>query len=152
MKARPRHAERRIAEILTLFFASRNLDPVERVPVIGRTGPDLSLNQCKLVCDVKSRLSVPISYIQDVPMLHDGLVCIPLVLLPGFDGSSITVSDARKSKTVEDFYLHMLEWTQKKVPDGITALVLHKPGLKFDKAQFVLHQAQVDLFLERTSL
>jgi len=48
-----------VAKRLTAFFVSINMDPVERLPVIGRTGPDITMNQLGLVVDVKSRLEVP---------------------------------------------------------------------------------------------
>ena len=35
------------------------MDPVERLPVIGRTGPDITMNKLALAVDIKSRLEVP---------------------------------------------------------------------------------------------
>ena len=59
MKARPRRAEREVARHLSSFFEALGLPAVERIPVLGRTGPDITWNEFKLIVDVKSRLSVP---------------------------------------------------------------------------------------------
>ena len=59
MKARPRSVENEVAKYLSRKFAALELDPVERVPVLGRAGPDVSINQSQLAIDVKSRKEVP---------------------------------------------------------------------------------------------
>ena len=48
-----------MAEHLTAFFNSLGLREVHRIPVLGRTGPDIEINEFGLIIDVKSRLSVP---------------------------------------------------------------------------------------------
>ncbi len=58
MKARPRCVERSVAEALSSILNT----PVERIPVLGRTGPDLTYHPpLNLIVDVKSRINVPVS-------------------------------------------------------------------------------------------
>ena len=59
MKARPRSVERKVAAFLSRYFVQLGLSPVERIPVLGRSGPDITSNEWGLVIDVKSRLEVP---------------------------------------------------------------------------------------------
>lgn len=59
MKARPRDVERETAAYLSQKFAAFNLTPIQRVPVIGRTGPDFQINESLLAIDVKSRSELP---------------------------------------------------------------------------------------------
>ena len=60
MKATPRKAEREIALVFSQFFSDIGMSPVERIPILGRTGPDITINEANLVIDVKSRKSVPV--------------------------------------------------------------------------------------------
>lgn len=149
MKARPRHAENRVAEILSEYFVSIGASPVERIPVIGRTGPDLTINEVGLVVDVKSRLEVPKSYLRTWPCYHADLFSFPLLLLDGVLTNGILEleaprTDGKIAKTVTDYWDHMQSWTLKHRPDGITAIVLHAPKLPFGMAQMVIHQTQLE--------
>ena len=62
MKARPRRVENRVAEVLTEKFRAMGVDCLyERIPVLGREGPDLTWeknNPLGLAIDVKSRLEI----------------------------------------------------------------------------------------------
>ena len=59
MKARPRRAENRVADELNKWFMQQGFSPIQRIPIIGRTGPDYTFNELELVIDEKSRLEVP---------------------------------------------------------------------------------------------
>lgn len=59
MKARPRRAENRVAEVLSKIFSDVGKSPVKRIPVLGREGPDITWNEVKLIVDVKSRKANP---------------------------------------------------------------------------------------------
>lgn len=137
MKARPRRAERKIAEILSDFFSLYGYSPVERVPVIGRTGPDLQINDFELIVDVKSRLEVPKGVIFDRLVCFGDYFAVPLEML-----GELPISEAEpvlfSSVQVDQYYNHMDEWTVKHHPSGITALVLHRPKMPFGKAMFIL--------------
>jgi len=58
-RRRWKRVEVRVAEILSEIFSDAGKDPVERIPILGRTGPDISHNQIELIVDVKSRHQVP---------------------------------------------------------------------------------------------
>lgn len=142
MKARPRRMENRVAEYLSQFFVSLGMKPVERIPILGREGPDITSNEVKLVVDVKSRLQVPKGPIS-IPMSEITLIGVnlvgihlrdlPILLEKTEIGNSIT-----GSLTVKIWYDHMSEFND--IPDGIPALVLHRPGLNTDRAVLIIHK------------
>ena len=133
MKARPRRVEREVARILNELFSVVGKSPVERIPVLGRTGPDISINESGLVIDVKSRKSVP-----KLILCGQGQI-IRMGDLIGFRMSDMmallkmeTVSpgEVKQSIIVQRWFDHMDEWTKVKRVGGITALVLHKSGTR----------------------
>ena len=142
MKARPRSVERKVAAFLSLYFVHHNLSPVERIPVLGRTVPDITINEWGLVIDVKSRLEVPrtlftpysvIAFDEELKLIGARLKDLSLLDTQAtpIDFSSILV---RK------WYLHMQEWTLANHPTGIPALVLHRPRMPIGAALLILSQ------------
>lgn len=137
MKSRPRGIERKVAEHLSAAFKAFGMSPVERIPVLGRTGPDITINEARFVIDVKSRLAVPRSvYVPPGACLvrfDDGLIAFRLEnILALLDGEITTYTQMPRmgtSKTVRDWYYHMRAWTTAHQPDGITMLVLHRSGV-----------------------
>ena len=154
MKARPRRAEREVAAHLSFFFEALHLPAVERIPVLGRTGPDITWNDFKLIVDVKSRVSVP-KGVQP----PEGRAAINLDL----DYVAVRMKDLHKLagmntfgvlpnfKSVSDWMEHMHEWTLAQVPDGISALVLHRPGMSFKDATVVIKLDKEETFYDRLS-
>ncbi len=147
MKQRPRRAEREVAALLSDFFLSIGCSAVERIPVLGRTGPDISINELGLVVDVKSRLEVPIGAFFDRVVHYRGIYwAVPLAKL-----SDLLISEGEevsfKSKLMDAWYDHMDEWTQTHQPDGTSALILHRPKLPYGKAMFILKNRR--RFVER---
>jgi hypothetical protein len=142
MKARPRHAENRAAEILSDVFQHYGFSPIQRQPIIGRTGPDFTMNELKLAIDIKSRLEVPISYLRAWPVHDDRFLCCPLFLLDQviheFTGSATYFTLKRPSRLVAGYYDHQDEWTKRECPDAITAIILHRPKLPYGRAVFVI--------------
>ena len=143
MKSRPRSVEREVARTLSRFFIQQNLSPVERIPVLGRTGPDLTINELGLVIDVKSRLEVPktpftthpiISFDDELHFIGARLRDLPL-LVAG-EPHPIDFSSA----LIRRWYLHMDEWTRIHYPGGIPALVLHRPKMPIGAALLILSQ------------
>lgn len=146
MKARPRSVERKVASFLSEKFSSLGLSPVERIPVLGRTGPDVSINELGLVIDVKSRLEVPKSYFghggcithyADEHHLIGVKLCDFLLL---FDISTPVEQSTARSLLVERYYAHMDEWTKEKYPSGITCLVLHRPKMPIGKSLLIISE------------
>jgi len=138
MKPRPRRVEREVAALLSNFFLFIGYPPVERIPVLGRIGPDISLNELSLVVDVKSRIEVPVgAFFDHVVSYRDLYYAVPLSKL-----SDLLISEGEvvpfKSKQVDAWYAHMDEWTQNHQPDGISALVLHRPKLPYGRAMLIL--------------
>jgi hypothetical protein len=141
MKPRPRSAEREAARHLTQFFTHFGFSPVERIPVLGRTGPDLTMNELGLVIDVKSRREVPQNVFPAAGycrVLNRDLASIRLSDLAAAVAEDLPRVHVRPDlKTVQDYYDHMHTWTLANLPDGMTALVLHRPGMRFGSAAFV---------------
>jgi hypothetical protein len=156
MKARPRRIEREAAKHLSVFFRSLGLDDVERQPVIGRTGPDITLNDFQLVVDVKSRKSVPIT-----PMLMKEdkiIVCSDRWIGCRLGNPRELLDITPKAREVRDFKMigdwldHMDEWTTKYCPEGITALILHIPGMPVKNSLLLVKFSHKERFYERCNL
>jgi hypothetical protein len=142
MKARPRHAENRIAQEFNRMLIPLGYDPVERIPVLGRTGPDLTINQSGLVIDVKSRQQCPKSYFNETILLMSlttAAVCVgdlPII-------NSILAEPLRPSVMVNRWLDHMDEWRKENHPDGISMIILHKPGLPYGKSMAVFYLSDI---------
>jgi hypothetical protein len=145
MKQRPRRAEREIARILSEKFVGIGMDPVERIPVLGRTGPDISLNQFRLVVDVKSRLEVPKGYLVPEITSFGALIGVPLCKMQDL-AFQVPETERPVSVIVNRWFAHMDEWTKAKTRGGITALVLHRPKLPFGKAVLIISKSQMEEF------
>ncbi len=142
MKARPRSVEREVAAFLTQLLSDAG-NPIERIPVLGRTGPDLTYHPpLRLIVDVKSRLKVPASHLAGTccPFeTEDGLYGIrleELLYLPVFG-----TTDHPASKTVTDWWKHMDAWTKANEPTGISALILHRPRMPIGHATVIINSS-----------
>jgi hypothetical protein len=117
---------------LNKIFTRYGHDPVERIPVLGRTGPDLTYNDTvKLIVDVKSRKEVPKSYLPGAEeILYDGeLIAVRLEDLDSL--ASLPAARVRQIKPLKiphEYWAHMDAWTQSRMPDGITGVIMHLPG------------------------
>jgi hypothetical protein len=133
-----------VARHLTEFSATLGASPVERIPVLGRTGPDITTNELGLVVDVKSRREVPTGYFHPNACLFGVLVGVPInrIMLLANDCPR-EVSDFT-SVLVERWYAHMDEWRKAHFPRGISALVLHRPKKPIGKSMLIIHQSSVE--------
>jgi len=151
MKAKPRRAEREVASILSEHFAKAGYSPVERIPVLGRTGPDISLNKFKLIIDVKNRQKVPKCFLVDEPTRCGRLIAFPLhtMIFEKYEES-----DAQ-SLLVDYWIDHMEDWRKSNEPYGITAIVIRKPGTKelrgmpFGSSVMIIYFNQLEEYLRR---
>ena len=149
----------KVAQHLSEVFASLGLSPVMRIPVLGRTGPDLQINEFGLVIDVKSRLEVPIRYMTNCFSEFGDLIGAPLNLLKsaaahGDDGSFLLTPltlRVQPCKTVDDYYAHMKQWVVKEYPSGIAALVLHRPKMPIGEAMLIISNSDRKEFTRRWS-
>jgi hypothetical protein len=150
MKARPRSVERSVAEFLSNTFSDAGYSPVKRIPVLGRTGPDIEINELGYVIDVKSRKQVPkMAFPQQyelliLPARDIRLVAFRLCHLKdhlsefGF-GEEFRYRELEEgSDMVADYFFHMDEWTKENRPDGTTSLILHKPRMPIGHSAFVI--------------
>lgn len=142
MKARPRSVENRVADALNAHFKLLGMTPVERIPVLGRTGPDLSINELKLVVDVKSRIEVPkaLFFPLRVPFHFENMVAVRLVDLNRLwvpDGSAVPLDFS--SKIVRGYLAHMEEWTAANVEGGISCVILHRPEMPIGSSVAIIY-------------
>ena len=151
MKSRPRRVENRVAAELSHWFTEIGLSPVERIPVLGRTGPDITINELGLVVDVKSRLEVPKSVFGGFVVQFGDLIAAPLRCLPELARPYSLVVPRPERKIVADYYAHMKEWVDAKYPSGIAALVLHRPKMPIGKSMLVISSSDRKEFSHRWS-
>ena len=157
MKGRPRRIENRAAEEMSKFYESIDISPVERIPVLGRTGPDITLNEMKLAIDVKSRKSCPVKIrasrgeITCVPGQWAGLQIQDLSWLRIADhfNANPTHRAVKPSKMIQDWLDHMDEWSQEQDDDIISGLIIHNPGQQVKSAMLIVKQWEV--FYDRTN-
>jgi hypothetical protein len=131
---------------MNVHFVRLGMTPVERIPVLGRTGPDLSINELKLVVDVKSRIEVPkaLFFPLTVPFTFDHMTAVRLTNLyelweENFDDCFRSSPLAYSSKTVRDYLEHMEEWTAENCKDGVSCIVLHRPELPIGSCVAIIH-------------
>lgn len=132
MKARPRSVENQVAAALNQHFQTLAVAPVERIPVLGRSGPDLTTNELNLIVDVKSRLEIPraIFIPLAVPFCFDDLTLVRLANLPTlWDAQYSPAAMDFSSKLIRSYLAHMDEWTRANAPDGISCVILHRPKM-----------------------
>jgi hypothetical protein len=148
MKPRPRSVERRAAELLSaVLYTPLGLAPAQRIPVLGKEGPDIQINELGLAVDVKSRLQVPSSFLlgpKDDIVDYPSFIAVRLVdvykFLDTFPYHARRIA-LTQSITVERWMVHMAGWCEGK--SYIPILILHKPGMLVGKSSFVFRK--VDL-------
>jgi hypothetical protein len=141
-----------VAQELSRWFIELDLSPVERIPILGRTGPDITINELGLVIDVKSRLEVPLSCFANCVVECSGLISVPLGRLPELARSYALVVPRPARKIVADYYAHIKEWVDAEYPSGIAALVLHRPKMPYGKSMFVISSSDRKEFIHRWSI
>jgi len=145
MKLTPRRAENAVAKLLSEHFAILHMAPVERIPVIGRRGPDISINQSNLVIDVKSRKEVPMMVATVPPntvvQYDNGFVGVQIESFPMlYERQTPDLVIHKSSKAVQDWWTHMDEWTKENKPDGFSCLALRRPKMPHGKTLVVISQ------------
>jgi hypothetical protein len=139
MKARPRRVEREIAKYISeMFLKELDLPSVQRIPVLGREGPDMEIWPFfNVAADVKSRKSNPVGYKLEPDEIgnwyktglphveHVGVRLESMHLLFGIE--NMPVRDRRPSKTVYGWLCHMRDWCEEEEGFSIPAIILHWP-------------------------
>lgn len=168
MKPRPRGVENRVAQFLSGWFENQGLSPVERIPVLGREGPDITPNELGMVIDVKSRLQVPKCAFLAPEMLHMmGGVSggVHIFKLKDLDflktGAPSNIFSVSSSLIITGWYIHIANhvrelnsypqrrankqgWysflTNEEKPNGKAVLVLHRPGMRISSAVMLISE------------
>ena len=116
------------------------MSPVERIPLLGRDGPDLTINETGLVINVKSRKKTPewVCAPKEKLLVYGDLVGFRLKHL--LEVQRMAQEDAPQWKQLLDWYEHMDDWTKKKKPDCISAIFVHKPRMPIGNMTVVIHK------------
>ncbi len=148
MKPRPRRVENQIAAHLSEQFLSLGYSPVERIPVLGRTGPDITVNESKLAMDVKSRLEVPkllweTRALNGIVRRSPGLLCLRVSRFAGLFAPDVQISEyvLPPSKLVTAYLEHMKQWADEM--NSIPAVILHRPRMNTANAVFVMYESDL---------
>ena len=115
--------------------------PVERIPLLGREGPDLTVNETGLVINVKSRKAIPDRLFPGSnQLLFIGrLVVFRLEDLKRCRTAWMEIPTTDPWKRLQDWYDLMDCWTQEFQPDGISAIFLHRPRMPYGNMGVVIH-------------
>jgi hypothetical protein len=150
VKARPRSVENKVAEILSGHFQKVKMAPVARVPVTGRQGPDISINQAGIAVDVKSRLEVPKTLWRQMKKKKVAAFG-PLVAVRLKDFlallEDLPISEAGQlPKTVRLYHDHMAAWCNGTT---IPVVVLHRPEMWVHNALVMMKVSDLGIFRSR---
>ena len=145
-RARFKDVEKEVAKCLTDVFSTS--EKFYRIPITGRTGPDITVNETNLVIDVKSRLVIPNFMFAGENVVNnynyqffgtriENLTEFPkLTTFPELEASEILPM----SNLVLKWWNHMDEWAQKYHPGGIATIILHRSRMPIGQATVVIHQ------------
>lgn len=134
--------EVRVAQDLSEIFSDVGKEPVERIPILGRTGPDITYNEVQLIVDVKSRLEVPKSSLAVSGKALQMGDMIGFQLQDMRNLSRLPSLTANPSPTVEAWLKHMDEWTTKNLPTGISCIVLHRPKMPVGTSTVIIYSTE----------
>jgi hypothetical protein len=150
--------EKKIAEEINKYFTSVGMNPIERIPILGRDGPDLTVNESGLLIDVKHRISNPkLFQFEDGRVAQSGKFLLAvkikdIKLLA--EGKDIDIM-LKSSRVVRKYYEHMRDHSKKKkyLPDGnvIPCIILHYPGCKYEDSVLIIDKNDRSLLYERIS-
>ena len=118
-----------------------NFTPIERIPLLGREGPDLTINEVGLVINVKSRAIIPPRlFPQAKQLLHiSDLVCFRMEDLCRVSSFPILAAATPSWKKLKDWWEFMDKWTKEFQPDGITAILIHRPRMPIGHMGIAIH-------------
>ena len=141
MDKRWKAVERSVAaELNEVLSGIGKFSPIERIPLLGREGPDLTVNETGLVINVKSRqILKPRLFPQPKQLLIIGdLVCFRLEDMPHIK-DLVSNAETEPLKKLVDWYWFMDKWTKEFKPDGISCIIIHRPRLPIGKSGIVIH-------------
>jgi len=150
--------EKKIAEELNKYFSKIGMKNVERIPILGRNGPDLTVNESGLLIDVKHRLTNP-KYLQledkQVAQVGSSLLMVKvkdIKLLAETEKIDIIL---RGSRIVRGYYDHKYSHSRQKryMPNGdvIPCNILQYPNCKYQDSVIIISKSDRSLLNERVS-
>ena len=148
-RKRWKRVEVRVAEILSEIFSDIGKEPIMRIPLLGRTGPDLTYNQVELIVDVKSRNKVPKSClaVKGQALQLGDMLGFQLEDLPDLAG--LSPFTATPSRLVSGWMAHMHEWKVNNVPSGITCVILHRPNMPVGESTVIIYSKERNALCQR---
>jgi len=150
LKAVPRRAENLVAEQMNILFEKMGATAVERIPVLGREGPDISINQLKIIIDVKSRKSVPASMLAGPGEMIEAEGMVGFRISDAGNLETLRRRATKTSSTVRKWLDHMNEWTRAHEPEGIPAIVLRRPGMPRQASTVIIYSETEQQWNHRT--
>jgi hypothetical protein len=148
-RKRWKRVEVRVAEILSEIFSDIGIDPVVRIPLLGRTGPDISFNEVELIVDGKSRREVPKGClaVKGQALRLCDMLGFQLEDLPNL--ASLSPFTASPSRLVAMWMSHMHEWKVNNVPTGITCVILHRPHMPVGQSTVIIYAKERNALCQR---
>ena len=135
--------ERKVADMLNKQFSDiGNFTAIERIPLLGREGPDLTVNESGLVINVKSRLEISRSlFPKPSEMLFCGdLVIFRLAEIGCLYSALMDPTPVDSSRMLTDWWELMEKWRKHNEPErGVSAIILHRPRLPYGDAAVAIH-------------
>jgi hypothetical protein len=142
-RERWKNVERSVAANLNALLSDvGNYSPILRIPLLGREGPDLTVNETGLVINVKSRKDLHPRLFPALDRMHaiGDLVCFRLEDLPMIGKMPVLINASTEPlKQLIDWYWFMDKWTREFEPAGITSIIIHRPRMPIGHAGVVIH-------------
>jgi hypothetical protein len=148
-RKRWKDVEVNVALVLSGLFSDVGHKPVKRIPILGRTGPDLTYNDIQLIVDVKSRMEVPISSLamKGKELRAGNMTGFQLQDLLNL--SNLSPFTAKPSVLVATWLGHMHEWATKYTPTGITCVILHRPKMPIGESTVIIYSTERNTLCHR---
>ena len=140
-----KRVERNVAAALNEALSGiGDFTSIERIPLLGREGPDLTVNETGLVINVKSRIEIPdrLFSVSERILNIGNYSCFRLEDLAKLPGMPINAG-TDPWKRLDDWWLRMDKWTKEFQPEGITCIIIHRPRMPIGHAGVVIHHTDL---------
>jgi hypothetical protein len=134
--------ERQVARQFSEILSGIGNSPVERIPLLGREGPDLTVGDTGLVINVKSRKKIPPRLMAPKGTLlwigGDYVAFRMNEWVRVVQQCQFTTRGEQPWKQLTDWWEFMDKWTKEFKPDGITSIFLHRPNMPIGLCTIVI--------------
>jgi hypothetical protein len=133
--------ERKTAAKLTEILSGvGNFTPVERIPLLGREGPDLTVNESGLVVNVKSRERILTRLMAPAGrLIYIGTEFVGFRLDHLHECNRLDYCATTPWPMLTEWYCHMDKWTKQFQSEGISSIFLHRPRMPIGLTTVVIH-------------